>query len=64
MMPTLERAAARGEVPRAKLPPRVVKLPADLVRHEMMVADAPVPDRGPTEIVDEIFLPFAKRAPP
>jgi Tetracyclin repressor-like, C-terminal domain len=64
MMSTLERTAARGEVPRAKLPPRVMKLPADLVRHEMMAADAPVPERGPVEIVDEIFLPSAKRAPP
>jgi len=60
----LDRAAARGEIPRAKFSPRIVKLPADLVRHQMMVTDAPVSERELIEIVDEIFLPLVKRPPP
>jgi AcrR family transcriptional regulator len=57
----LNRAAQRGEIPRADLPPRILKLPADLVRHEMMIADAPAPEGALVEIVDEIFLPLVTR---
>lgn len=57
----LERAANRGEIPRAKIPPRIVRLPADLVRHEMMLSDAPVPEKALAEIVDEIFLPLVQK---
>ncbi len=64
MTAILDRAAARGEIPRAKISPRIVKLPADLVRHEMMVTDAPVSERELVEIVDEIFLPLVKRPQP
>ncbi len=63
MLPILARAAERGEIPRATLSPRIVRLPADLVRHEMMVADAPVPERALGEIVDEIFLPLVRARP-
>lgn len=65
VMPTimakiLAHAAERGEVPRAKLSTRIMRLPADLVRHEMLLADAPAPERVLVEIVDEIFLPLVK----
>lgn len=58
----LQRAAARGEIPRAKLSARLLRLPTDLVRYEMMVTDAPVPERGLVEIVDEIFLPLVMKS--
>ena len=57
----LERAAERGEIPRRKVNPRIARLPADLVRQEMMLFDAPVPERSLAEIVDEIFLPLVRK---
>lgn len=60
MTAILARAAARGEIPPAKVSPRIVRLPSDLVRHEMMVTDAPVPEKVLEEIVDEIFLPLVR----
>lgn len=60
----LQRAAERGEIEDAQIPARVVRLPADLVRHEMVVSDSPVPERVLSEIVDEIFLPLVKRPRP
>lgn len=59
----LERAVARGEVARSALSPRLVRLPTDLVRYEMMLTDAPVPDRELLEIVDEVFLPLVMSPP-
>jgi AcrR family transcriptional regulator len=54
----LERAAARGEVDPARLTPRLVTLPADLVRHEALMTLSAVPDATILEIVDNIFLPL------
>lgn len=62
MTTILDRAARRGEVP-ATLPPRVVTLPVDLARHELLITRAPVPDAVLIEIVDQIFLPLAGIAP-
>ncbi|QWF83765.1 TetR/AcrR family transcriptional regulator [Amycolatopsis sp. CA-230715] len=54
----LERAAERGEVPSRELPGRVLTLPADLVRHELLVTRRPVSERVLAEIVDDVFLPL------
>ncbi len=52
-----ERAVARGEL--ATLPPpRVLNLPADLLRHELFMTMAAVPQDTITEIVDDVFLPL------
>jgi len=61
MTAVLKRAAERGEVEPDTLPPRVVTLPADLARHEMLLARGPVPDRVLVEIVDDVFLPLIRR---
>ncbi|OKH68587.1 TetR family transcriptional regulator [Mycobacterium sp. SWH-M1] len=54
-----ERAVARGEL--ATLPPpRVLNLPADLLRHELFMTMAAVPQDTITEIVDDVFLPLVK----
>ncbi len=59
MTTLLERAAARGEIPTAALPPRVVTLPPNLVRHEMLLTRRrPIEDEALVEIVDEVFLPL------
>ena len=34
-------------------------LPVDLVRHEMFMTMAAVPEQTTTEIVDDVFLPLA-----
>jgi AcrR family transcriptional regulator len=62
MAAVLERAAARGEV-RDDIPPRVVRLPADLLRHELILTRQPPSPRALEEIVDEIFLPLVLRKP-
>ena len=38
----------------------VYGMPADLVRHEMLLTDRPVPDEVLVEIVDELFLPLVR----
>jgi AcrR family transcriptional regulator len=54
----VERAVARGELA-AMPPPRIVALPSDLVRHQLLMTMAAVPPETIVEIVDEIFLPLA-----
>ncbi|MEW5812295.1 MAG: TetR/AcrR family transcriptional regulator [Actinomycetota bacterium] len=52
-----ERAVARGELT-ALPPPRILNLPADLLRHELFMTMAAVPQDTITEIVDDVFLPL------
>jgi AcrR family transcriptional regulator len=59
MRTILERAAVRGEINLDQITPRIVALPVDLLRHELLVTSAPVPDALILEIVDEVFLPLA-----
>jgi AcrR family transcriptional regulator len=58
MVTILERAAERGEA-RDDIPPRVVTLPIDLLRYELMLS--PPGERAITEIVDQVFLPLVSR---
>ena len=55
-----ERAVARGEIRPEHLSERIKSLPFDLLRHEILVTSAPVPDRVLEEIVNTIFLPLAR----
>ncbi|ROQ36595.1 TetR family transcriptional regulator [Frondihabitans sp. PhB188] len=54
----LERAAARGEIPTRDWSTSVASLPADLVRHDLVMTLAPIPDARIVEIVDELWLPL------
>jgi hypothetical protein len=54
----LERAVERGEVDPARLSPRIRSLPVDIVRHDLIMNQQPVPDSTLVEIVDKIFLPL------
>lgn len=56
----IERAIARGELDPARLSPRLRSLPVDLVRHDLIMTQAPVPDATVAEIVDRIFLPLVR----
>lgn len=53
----LRRGANRGEIDPARLTPRTIALPGDLVRHHLAFTLAPVSESDVTEIVDEIVLP-------
>lgn len=54
----IERAVSRGEIPDHHRTARVVNLPLDLLRHDMLMSMRAVPDASLVEIVDEIWLPL------
>ena len=54
----VNRAAERGEIDPARLTPRIISLPFDLFRNEMMMTLKPVPDHVLRQIVDDIFIPL------
>jgi AcrR family transcriptional regulator len=58
MQTILERAINRGEIAAARLTPRIVSLPTDLARHEVLMTFEPLSDEAIKEIVDEVFLPL------
>jgi AcrR family transcriptional regulator len=55
-----DRAVARGEVEQERLSERIKSLPFDLLRHEILLTFAPVPDGVLEEIVDTVFLPLVR----
>lgn len=55
------RAVERGEVDGTKLSPRVVSLPYDLLRHEVLMKLQPMTLEAIREVVDDIFLPLVTR---
>src|SRR5258708_5157508 len=52
----IDRAIGRGEIPDRTFCDRVLSLPIDLVRHEVLLSNAPLSPATMKEIVDEIFL--------
>lgn len=56
-----ERAVQRGEIDPGRLSPRIASLPLDLVRHDMIMNRASVPDATLIEIVDHLFLPLVRQ---
>jgi hypothetical protein len=60
MAAILSRAARRGEA-REDIPPRVVTLPIDLLRHEFVRGLRPASEDALAEIVDQVFLPLVRR---
>lgn len=54
----VDRAVARGELDLGDVPDRVLNLPADLFRHELMLTLSPIPVEVIEEIVDDIWLPL------
>ena len=54
------RAIARGELGPKTPPARVVSLPVDLLRHELLMTLAPVAAETITQIVDDVFLPLVR----
>ena len=58
MQTILGRAIDRGEIAAARLTPRIVSLPTDLARHEILMTFERLSDEAIKEIVDGIFLPL------
>jgi AcrR family transcriptional regulator len=58
MQTILGRAIDRGEIAPARLTPRIVSLPTDLARHEILMTFEPLTDEAINEIVEEVFLPL------
>jgi AcrR family transcriptional regulator len=58
MQTILGRAIDRGEIAAARLTPRIVALPTDLARHEVLMTFEPLSDKAIEEIVDDVFLPL------
>ena len=52
------RAHDRGEIDLDRIPPAVLAMPFDLVRHDLFMTLEPVNPARITSIVDEIFLPL------
>jgi AcrR family transcriptional regulator len=52
------RAHDRGEIDLGHIPPAVLTMPFDLVRHDLLMNLEPVKPARITSIVDEIFLPL------
>jgi len=57
----LDRAVERGEASPAVIGTRIASLPVDLIRHDLILTQEPVPDATLIEIVDAIFLPLVRR---
>jgi AcrR family transcriptional regulator len=62
MAEILDRAIARGEINAERVSPRIATVAVDLVRHDLIMTQAPVPDETLLEIVDKIFLPLVGAA--
>ncbi|GAA1680375.1 TetR/AcrR family transcriptional regulator [Fodinicola feengrottensis] len=60
MTTLLEQAEKRGELKVTDLPVRVVTLPADLLRHEMLLTRHPIAENTLVDIVDQVFLPLVR----
>ncbi|MFC5832639.1 TetR/AcrR family transcriptional regulator [Nonomuraea insulae] len=58
MAAVIARAADRGELPAADLPPRVLRLPFDLIRNEAVVFGRPPSGDAIDSIVGDILLPL------
>ena len=64
MTAIIQRAVDRGEIDPGQLSPRIASLPVDLVRHDLIMSRAPVPEETLVEIVDRIFLPLVLAGQP
>lgn len=58
--PLYQRAHDRGEIDLARIPPAVLAMPFDLVRHDLLMDLEPPPADRIRSIVDELFLPLVR----
>lgn len=60
MTAILKNAEIRGEVCLERLTARMISLPLDLLRYELITMQEPISDEVITEIVDDIFMPVVR----
>ena len=53
------RAHERGEIDLDRIPPAVLAMPFDLIRHDMLMTYKPIPPERVRAIVDDLFMPLA-----
>lgn len=58
IIPILERAEKRGDIATSALPERVITLPFDLMRHEIMITGRSASKAAIVQIIDDIYLPL------
>jgi AcrR family transcriptional regulator len=58
----MERGVERGELDAGRLTARLIRLPFDLYRYELLMTFMPVPDDVIEEILDTVFLPLVTAA--
>ena len=61
MLTILKNAEKRGEIKLEKIGPRIISLPLDLFRYEMLITQEPLTEETLTEIVDDIFMPLVRQ---
>lgn len=54
----VQRAVERGEIDESRVTPRIVGLPYDLLRHDVLMNVRPMSSADMQEIVDTIYLPL------
>jgi AcrR family transcriptional regulator len=52
------RAHERGEIDLNRIPPAVLTMPLDLMRHDMLMTQKPIPPERILAIVDDLFMPL------
>jgi AcrR family transcriptional regulator len=52
------RAHERGEIDLDRIPPVVLTMPFDLMRHDMLMTYKPIPPQRVLAIVDDLFMPL------
>jgi AcrR family transcriptional regulator len=52
------RAHERGEIELNRIPPAVLTMPFDLMRHDMLMTYQPIPPERILAIVDDLFMPL------
>src|SRR5215467_15701666 len=56
--PIFTRAHERGEIDLGRIPPAILTMPFDLMRHDMLMTYKPIPPERVLEIVDDLFMPL------
>jgi AcrR family transcriptional regulator len=54
----LARAHERGEIDLDRIPPAVLTMPFDLMRHDILMTGKPIPPERVLAIVDDLFMPL------
>jgi len=52
------RAHKRGEIDLDHIPPAILTMPFDLIRHDMLMTYQPIPPQRVLAIVDDLFMPL------